>query len=145
MGGYSQFSDIPFPDYSSALTIISNDPSYYSAVRADFDSEVSSVSLDLGDHNSDADRIFLSLYDSSDNLLATITQDLAQDFIGMVNLSLSAIGVDYALFGTTGELGFGGIYADNFSFETAAVPEPATLALLIGGLAGIGVLRKHRR
>jgi len=47
----------------------------------------------------------------------------------------------------TGWSGGGGssVYVINFRVATAAVPEPASLALLCVGLAGLGVMRRRQR
>lgn len=104
----------------------------------------SSISVDLGDTNADADRLFLSVFDSADNLLGTVTEDIATSFIGMRTLSLSFANIAYAHFGSTGELGLGGIYADNFTFESSVseVPVPAAAFLFAPALLGFMGLRR---
>ena len=116
---------LPSPSGSNALTMTGGDNDSF--WTADFGVLATSVSVDLGDHNADADRIFLSIFDSANNLINTLTQDLAADFVGMVNLTLAGSNISYATFGTTGDLGLGGIYADNFSISPVPVPAAAWL------------------
>lgn len=113
-------------------------------MRADITGGASSVSVDLGDNNHDPDRLILQVYNASDVLLTSIIQDIDNSYVGMLTLSLSADGIAYAIFGTTGELGIGGIYADNFTFEPAVVDEPSVIALMGIGLAGIGFAKKKK-
>lgn len=116
---------LPSPSGSNALVMTGGDNDSF--WTADFDVLATSVSVDLGDHNADQDRVFLSIFDSADTLLASITQDLAASFVGMVTLSLSGFDIAYATFGTTGDLGLGGIYADNFTISPVPVPAAAWL------------------
>ena len=116
-------------------------------MSAAFSSTVSSVSVDLGDARDDADRLFLSVFDSSDNLLGSVTKDINDTFTGMETLSLSFSNIAYANFGSTGELGRGGIFADNFTFDSpvSQVPIPAAAFLFGTGLLGlIGVARRKK-
>ena len=128
------------PTGSQAIVISGND---ISAFRADIGGGASSVSVDLGDFNSDPDRIFLSVFDSLNNILNTVTFDLASSFSGMETLSVTAANIAYATFGTTGDLGLGGIFVDNFTFEAASVPEPAVIGLMGLGLAAFGLRRRR--
>ena len=140
----SFFSDSP--NGSRAITMSTSGVGGVETFRADIGGGANSVSVDLGDFNADEDRVFLSIFDSLDNLLGNVTQDLASSFVGMVTLSLASVTeIAYATFGTTGELGIGGIYADNFCADdcSRAVPEPSVLGLL--ALAGIGLFGVSRR
>ncbi|MBO9575126.1 MAG: PEP-CTERM sorting domain-containing protein [Sphingobium sp.] len=116
-------------------------------VKAVFSGTVTSVSIDIGDFNSDADNLFLRLYDASDNLLAQDTDFIAASFTGMVNLSASAAGTAYAIFGGVGYLQEANVYYDNLVFDgRGAVPEASTWAMMILGLglAG-GTMRRARK
>jgi hypothetical protein len=118
---------------------------------------VSDVSIDLGDFNADADRLFLWAWDKDGNDLGFVLHDITADFSGMVTLSLVLSGIKSVAFGTIGALfdgdpdglGFGGIYADNLTFTPAvsAVPLPAALPLLASALGGLGFCgwRRARR
>ena len=122
------------PNGSTAITMTGTD----SFTTASFAS-ASSVSVDLGDYNQDADTVFLSIFDSANNLISTLTQDLAASFVGLVTLSLTGSNISYATFGTIG--GLGGIYADNFT--VSAVPVPAAAWLFGSALLGFfGFSRK---
>ncbi len=104
-----------------------------------------SVSIDLGDFNADSDTLFLSIFNSSDVLLGTITQLIDGAFIGMITLSLSNPSIAYAQFGsTTPSLGGSSVYADNFTYTQ--VPEPSTLALIgmaLLSMFGFGMMRRR--
>ena len=124
------------PNGTKAQTMSGDNDSFW---RADIAGGASYVQVDLGDYNSDADQIFLSIFDSADNLLASITQDLESSFTGMYTLSLLSSNIAYALYGTTGALGLGGIYSDNFTYTpaTSAVPVPAAIWLMGSGLISL--------
>lgn len=111
--------------------------------RATIAGGTSSVSIDLGDYNADDDSLFLRLYDINDMLLATATDFIPASFTGMVTLSASAPGTAYAIFGGIGFAGESNVYGDNFTF--AAVPEPMTWALMIGGFGACGTALRVRR
>ena len=134
---------LPSPSGSNALTMTGGDnTSFWTADLGG--SLANSISVDLGDNAADADRVFLSIFDSADNLINTLTQDLASDFVGMMTLALSGYNIAYATFGTTGDLGAGGIYADNFT--VSAVPVPAAAWLFGSALLGFfGFSRKKAK
>ena len=130
---FSEFGPVlPSPSGSNALTMTGGDNNSF--WTASFAGLANSISVDLGDNAADADRVFLSIFDSADNLISTVTQDLASSFVGMVTLSLVGSNIAYATFGTTGDLGLGGIYADNFT--VSAVPVPAAAWLFGSALLG---------
>jgi hypothetical protein len=144
-GGTSYFSSSPLG--TNAITISGT---LDGKVRADIAAGASFVSVDLGDRATDPDRIILSVFDSLDNLLGSVTQDLSSSFYGMVTLSLAYSNIAYATFGTTGELGRGGIYADNFTFtpnavNPSAVPVPAAAVLFAPALLGFMGLRRRKQ
>ncbi|MGV6850324.1 MAG: VPLPA-CTERM sorting domain-containing protein [Marinibacterium sp.] len=114
---------------------------------ASFTGTVTGVSIDLGDHNADADRLFLSAFDSGNNNIETVTLDILSSSRIMHTLSLVSTGIAKITFGTTGEIGRGGIYAQNLNFtpETSPVPIPAAGFLLMGGLGGLAALRRRRK
>lgn len=115
-------------------------------MKASFASSATSVSIDLGDFNGDPERLFLSIFDSFDNLIASITKDIPDTSRVMHNLSLTGANIAYATFGATGELGAGGIYADNFSFrQVSQVPVPAAAFLFGPALLGFIALRRKQK
>ena len=82
----------------------------------------------------------LSVYDSSLNLLDTATNDLPLGMYGRTTFSITRPSADIAYFRISG----GDTYGVN-RIVLDAVPEPATWAMMIGGigLAG-GALRRRR-
>ena len=105
------------------------------------------VSIDMGDFGGiDADELYLKVYDTNNNLLATATDLLPSGVQGMRTLSVSAQNISYAIFGGIGYLGTSSVYYDNFSFRQGsnAVPEPASWAMMIGGLAIAGAAMRRR-
>ena len=114
---------------------------------ATFASLVDGISVDLGDFNADADRLFVSAFDALDALLETVTLDIVASDSTMHTLSLSATNVAKVTFGITGDLGTGsGIYADNLTFSAgmSPVPLPAGGLLILTGLGGLALMRRRK-
>lgn len=124
----------------SALVQLGEGLSYWEAV---FTNVVSNVSIDLGDFNQDADRLFLWAWDASNVMIGFTELDIAADFVGMQTLTLALSGVKSVAFGVYGS----GIYADNLEYtvDTPAVPVPAALPLLLTGLGALGAAGWRRK
>lgn len=140
----SSFANTPNGTRGILISRFGTFGSINNAMRANVSGGASSVSIDLGDFNQDADRIFLSAFDKLNNLLATTTFDLAASFTGMHTLSLDVANIAYATFGLTGGIGRGSIYADNFVFANHAVPEPGAMALLVLALCAMVLVSRRQ-
>lgn len=111
-----------------------------------FDLLQTSVSIDLGDFNADADTIFLQGFGLGGVPLGEISMLLDASDSSMHTLTFSATDISYVVFGSRDpSLNGSSIFADNLTFA-GGVPEPATWAMMIAGFAGIGWrLRRTRR
>lgn len=120
----------------------------FDPIRADFVALMGFVSVDLGDWPSeefgDDDLLFLEIFDAANVSLGRtelLIGALEPDF---KTLAIGAAGISYATFGAIGD-GGSSVYADNFTFDTAVVPEPSTWALMIAGFGGAGAMIRRRR
>ena len=121
-----------------------DDNSPHKELQADIGAHASSVSVDLGDHDADADTLFLEIFNSSDVSLGFTSQLIDANFIGMKTLSLSAPDIAYAQFGARlPALNGSSVFADNFTFT--AVPEPSTIILASAGLLGLFAVSIRRK
>ncbi len=131
---------------------VNDEPGYgtFDPMRADFDSAVGRVSVDLGDYPSalygegDDETLFLNVYDANDQFLTGVILGITQFQPTYKTLSVQFAGIKYATFGSYGGFGGSSVYADNFAFDTA-VPEPSTWAMLILGFASAGTMIRRRR
>jgi hypothetical protein len=113
---------------------------------ATFDVLTSSVSVDLGDVGADADLLFLEAFGVGDTLLGA--DSLLIDGLDSVmhTLSVSASGISYVRFGSRApSINGSSVYADNLTFTSGAVPEPATWAMMLLGFGGIGFQMRSKR
>lgn len=118
----------------------------FNPIQGSFLTAVSTVSVDLGDYNGDADDLFLRAYDSANNFLGQATLTIPGSFTGLMTLDVSFAGISRVEFGGVGANGASNVYADNFSFDMAAsaVPEPATWGLLLLGFGVMGGAMRAR-
>ncbi len=113
--------------------------------RADFSVlGVNQVSVGVGDANADADDLFLFAYDMFDTLIDSYTTSIANSFVGFETLTVSGPNIAYVVFGGGNQVFPNSVYADNFTYSTAAVPLPAGGLLLLGALGLLGFGRRRR-
>ena len=113
--------------------------------RADFSvAGVSTVSVDIGDNNGDADDLYLFAFDAADNALAFDSVSILDTYIGFKTLTVSAADISYVLFGGHGLNDNNNLYADNFTYDTALVPLPAGGILLLTALLGLGAAKRRK-
>lgn len=114
--------------------------------RADFTAgNVVGVSVDIGDLGADADDIFLNAFDMFGSLLASDTFTIPAGVGGYFNLGVMASNISYVTFGGVGFNDDNNVFADNFSFASAAViPLPAGGILLLGALGMMAAARRRK-
>ena len=107
-----------------------------------FDFDVMNVMFDYGFGNG-GDVATLSIFDGLGGLLGNL---LLNSDSGVASADLSSFGtLRSILFDNSASTGFGYAYG-NISYEpaTAPVPLPASMPLLMAGLAGVALLRRKR-
>lgn len=109
-----------------------------------FNSLMSMVSIELGDLGVDSENLFLAAYDETNTLISTFTLAYGtSNGMRALTLDFGTNIIKWATFGSSN----GGIYADNFAYdriETSPVPLPAGGALVVTGLAALGLLRRRK-
>ena len=119
-----------------------------SFLRANIAGGATFVQVDLGDYGSDADTLFLDIYDLSNTLLGHTELLISSSFTGMQALSLANSNIAYAIFGATAPaINGSSVYADNFTWRGSVngVPEPSSLLLALGALGALGVTSRRRQ
>ena len=107
--------------------------------RADFTSPVSFVSVQIGDFGADLDNLFMEAYGANDLFLAATSDVLGANVENLLTLAIAATGIQYVLFGSTGQFN-NSVFADNLTFTQASVPPiplPAGGMLLLTALGGL--------
>lgn len=121
---------------------LDNDAGRTSGFRFDFATLVSAFAFNWG--ASDVTWT-LSAFDATGHLLESVLAPItngsnAGDFIGLANA-----GIKYATLVSSSAGSQDWVFVDNVSFAAAAVPEPASIALIGLGLAGVVALRRRRK
>jgi len=115
---------------------------FHEELRADIAGGALSVSVDIGDYDSDSDRLFLEIFDSGGTSLGYTDLVIAPEFVGMETLSLSAPNIAFAIFGAREAGGGSSVYSDNFTYER--IPAPGAILLGTIGVSLVGWLRRRR-
>lgn len=120
-------------------------------LHAVFDSVVGFVSVDLGDYpstfygESDDETLFLNAFDINNLFIVGAAIGITQFQPSYLTLSVTGAGIKSVTFGSYAGYGGSSVYADNFTFNGAAVPEPSAWALMIGGFGMMGRVLRRRR
>ena len=133
-------NDYPDQYNGRGAAYLDNDAGSTSGFRFDFTNLVSAFAFNWG--ASDVSWT-LSAFDATGHLLESVVTPItngsnAGDFIGLAHA-----GMKYATLVSNG--GSDWVFVDNVSFAAAAVPEPASIALLGLGFAGVVALRRRRK
>lgn len=115
-------------------------------ITVDFDVDLLSASVDIGDFGFDSDSLSLVAYDGAggtgsvvDTAGSAYSGDIEVDGSGVL-LTVSGSGIKSIVMNGIGNGSVNSVYYDNL--EVTAVPEPATLALL--GLGALAAYRKRK-
>jgi hypothetical protein len=132
----STFSAVTDPNGSKGLL---SDSSPRIEFKATLPSSVSQVSVDLGDFDADPDLLVLRAFSAGNALLDFSSLLIPDTFTGMDTLTVSGANIAYVTFGSeTPSVNGSSVFADNFTFNASAVPEPATWAMMLFGFTGLG-------
>jgi hypothetical protein len=117
-----------------------------SAFQAIFAGGASSVSIGMGDFNSDDDEGHLRAYDSANNLLDVDFVLVAAPVFGGATMTVSsATSIARVEWNETGTFA-GAVYWDNLTYTAFdAVPEPSTWAMMLLGFAAVGAGFRRRQ
>lgn len=135
---------VPGPDLTGSKTA-KGDPFTHSPFHAAFSGTVNFVSVALGDFDADDDNLFLTAYDSGNNVLSTSSAFLSATVNGGPTLSVSSVTpIAYVDFGSTGTYP-SSVFFDNFTFTgTPGTPDVLSPGMILPFLLGAFVYLRRR-
>lgn len=116
-------------------------------VRFTFNQAISSITFNFGDGGGDDDGVVsIAAYTAGGDLLGTATEIFPEDFAEGKSLTLNFAGAHYFIASTNAAVNPHSLGWDISAIATgAAVPEPASWALMIAGFGAAGVALRRRR
>ena len=141
--GTQVFGKVPFdPGGCNGCPNAIWDENAFNLLRADFDNPTDFVQIDL--IYDDDDDGFLRAFDANDILLQEIIgsgDGRGPNPFSRVSISRGDFDIAYI---TAGGLGGEAMFLDNLQFNAIQASEPATFAIFVMGLLGLGAARRQR-
>lgn len=125
----------------------------FAPLRFSFDHVIDSITFNFGDGGGDDDGpVTIAAYDLEGTFLGSLSASYPADYGDGKTLTLNFAGASYFV-GWSASVGNGGYNANSISWdisaytyrpaETDAVPEPASWAMMIFGMFGVGALKRR--
>lgn len=112
------------------------------AYGSDFTATFATTQSDVTFQSVSFSSTLATAYDAMGNVIATVTDDQGFPITDQID-TLAGAGIKYITFVTNG--GYNGPAITNLTFDGTSVPEPATWALMLIGVGGLGAAARSRR